>query len=306
MSAHHITLHANTDEGGGKVPNQDNCTIFKSKHFDALIVCDGMGGHTDGDWASKITINILTNKLQELAADPKLQSISTLFFEKVRNIITLANETLHNRATKLNSIVGTTLTILIIARDPKDRGTFIWSAHSGDSKIYLLNNQTMKTYYISKDHNRLNQSVELGEKLDNVETLTSCIGGRQEYQLKEKLFVLTNNGDLHKKDNLKSTPILIDDKVESLLFILCSDGMTCFIENDFNELPIITKDIVDEENHRILTEIKQFIPSNTTVEQATQHLIDVAKRNETWDNVTVGMALISINSHEFVNATINT
>ncbi|MCY7332878.1 MAG: protein phosphatase 2C domain-containing protein [Pseudanabaena sp. CAN_BIN31] len=234
-----ISYAAKTDVGVQRDRNEDDfVAIFQTRSIDGksqisdrshrglFVLCDGMGGHDGGEVASAIAVNSITDQFRPFWID-------TLPGEKKLNeIIINANQEIFakNETEQRQSLgrMGTTLVMLSI----HDLDVVI--AHVGDSRIYkVTNNLESKLEQITRDHEVLNQLLDLGIELEvalsrpDIHQLTQALGPNPSDRVDPAIqfFALT----------------------EPTLFLLCSDGLC---DNDAIEenwqthlLPILNKEI---------------------------------------------------------------
>lgn len=135
--------------------NEDSLAIsqllINSRPLVLAIICDGVGGYKNGDFASSYVINTLRSTLEYIKSAPDTPILSYLQFIK---------RTIYKCHTYLSSLAdpcGTTLTLVLIY----------------NRRCYLLNIGDSRLYYgkrvlrqISKDNtnqfNRLTQAIGLG------------------------------------------------------------------------------------------------------------------------------------------------
>ena len=145
-----MKLYAMTDVGRKREVNQDYVYVTDQPigpFPNLLAVADGMGGHKAGDFASKYTVNVLKEELQQTPLN-KPEEI-------LRNVVSVANHKLIEAAAtdiKLEGM-GTTLVAATIV------GNTLYFANVGDSRLYLIND---KIRQLSKDHSLVEEMVRLG------------------------------------------------------------------------------------------------------------------------------------------------
>lgn len=178
-----------TDETIGNLPN-------------LLVVADGMGGHRAGDFASKFTVEVLAEEVQN-CKETHPEAI-------LGNAIQAANERLLEEAEKDNRLegMGTTLVAATILDH------VLYFANVGDSRLYLINKEIRQ---LSKDHSMVEEMVRLG--------------GLTEEEAKH-----------HPDKNIITRAIGVKQKVEPDFFeyrlkggdiiLMCSDGLTNMVDDD--------------------------------------------------------------------------
>ena len=143
-----------TDPGKVRDHNEDNVIILNNRNNEFILaVADGMGGHTSGEIASKITIDTIKeefNKLETIGS--KEDAIDFL-----RNIVKDINEKIFDYTEKNpeSKGMGTTLVIAIKTND------YILYGNIGDSSGFVLKNNEL--HKVTKDHTLVNLLVSTGE-----------------------------------------------------------------------------------------------------------------------------------------------
>ena len=202
-----------------------------------FIVCDGMGGHEDGEIASKTTAEAIVeywsaNPLQPDDAGKVNQAIAAA----VNKMDRLVEEA------KGNINMGTTLTLAAIGTES------VLVAHAGDSRIYLLR-PGAGIIYRSKDHSLVQKWVDAGwlsPEEANEHPMSNII--TQVIQPQGQATVFPDVAELK------------DIKEGDYLF-LCSDGVTESID-DRTLVEIITKREMPD--HEKMNRIKHICLENST------------------------------------------
>lgn len=196
-----------TDIGNKRKVNQDSYIEIKeyinNKYVGLFCVADGMGGLSDGEYASNTAtqmsiqwyrknIDALTKKrINEKKLNKELKR---LFYE--------INEKIYVYGKQKNIKLGTTYSLLLILNEK------YYVVHAGDSRIYMKRNE--KLFLLTKDQTLVNDLVDRGlltkeqavsHPKKNV--LANCIG------CFENPCICIGSGNLD-----------INDK-----FLLCSDGL---------------------------------------------------------------------------------
>ncbi|MBP1757303.1 MAG: protein phosphatase [Firmicutes bacterium] len=171
----------------------------------ALILADGMGGHSKGEVASRIAVEFIASFLREDLVTPRsLADIGKRLPELIKkaNIKVYLASLDHEE----NRGMGTTLTTLVIKND---RLTF---AHIGDCRAYLLHNNILKQLTI--DHTLVQEMVDAG-------SLTA-----EETQNHPRRNVLTRALGFPEfiSPDVAQVPVAAGDTI-----ILCSDGLHGFV-----------------------------------------------------------------------------
>ena len=169
-----------TDIGNKRKVNQDSFIALSDEafghSFGVFCVADGMGGLSEGEYASRLatqkTIEWYKKNLTQLKKiwvnEKKLkESLKTLFFE--------INKIIYEYGIEKNIKVGTTYSLLLLI------GNKYYIVHAGDSRIYLKRND--KLFMLTKDQTWVNDQVDKGfmsqEQADNhpkKNVLANCMG----------------------------------------------------------------------------------------------------------------------------------
>lgn len=194
-----------TDIGKKRSLNQDY--VFTSETAignlpNLFIVADGMGGANAGDFASKYTVEVIT---EEIAAckDDNLEEI-------IRKAVTTANQKLRHKAMELEELSGMGTTVVVATCQEK----LLTIANVGDSRLYIVNEEISQ---ITKDHSLVEEMVRLGglskelaRSHPDKNIITRAIGATDD------LHIDFFNVNIKKGD----------------MILLCSDGLTNMLEDD--------------------------------------------------------------------------
>lgn len=174
--------------------NEDAC--LEQPRCGVWAVADGMGGHSLGEFASRLAIRSLMDlpnvgTLEERAAAAEARLLE-------------ANRRLRAEALRRDvPVIGTTIAALLAA---ENRFACVWA---GDSRIYLYRDGRLKQ--LTRDHSQLEavRSLHVGssdETLDRpaANVITRALGGHDHLEL-DAVGADVADGDL---------------------FLLCSDGLT--------------------------------------------------------------------------------
>lgn len=196
-----MKLIAKTDIGLVRATNEDTYTFIKKdeKNFIAFV-CDGMGGHLGGSYASSKTCDMLNDAFNALDLSKPLKNVGVWLFETLQNINTfiyqqsLENENLRG--------MGTTVSGVICLNND------LYYAHIGDSRIYLYSEYELQQ--ITVDHTYVNSLL-----------LNGLITYKQALKHPKK-HVLTNALGIKKDVSVDIGQVRLKDN-ENIL--ICSDGL---------------------------------------------------------------------------------
>jgi len=143
-------------------PNEDSLFAAKGmrtdsptpQNFGLFVVADGMGGHANGQDASRLAIQtIIDYVLPRLLKDAELHGngFAQLLVEGVKH----ANQAVHQHNMERHGDMGTTVTAALVV------GATAYVANVGDSRTYLYRKSTGLTK-ITQDHSVVASLVEAG------------------------------------------------------------------------------------------------------------------------------------------------
>ncbi|MBF0104633.1 MAG: Stp1/IreP family PP2C-type Ser/Thr phosphatase [Deltaproteobacteria bacterium] len=243
-----IEAYGLSDVGKKRTRNEDSFLV--SDALQLYVVADGMGGHSGGEYASRLAIASIEEVLQSLNSDPEATVISGVnseeadFGDRLRYSIEVAGQKIFDQALYDPELKGMGTTITSVIFDD----TLAYIANVGDSRVYLVRDNKIKQ--ITTDHSLVSEQMKAGlisakdakkHSLKNI--ITRSVGYQEEVEI-----------DIIKMD------CLANDKL-----LLCSDGLT---------------NMVDDES------IKEVIASKD-VQSGCRALINLANKNGGDDNVTV-------------------
>lgn len=238
-----------SDTGKIRTNNEDSFLELdlENSNFDGLllVVADGMGGHNAGEVASKTVVNSIENYFK--SEDHNLESDTTSYLKiSIEN----ANQEVLKASTENEELkgMGSTCTALLLSKDQ----TFI--AHVGDSRAFLVREKRIKQ--LTKDHTLAEQMLESGmiteEEVKNSPQRNMLI----------KAIGISKDVEVETYDPFKF------ESGDS--FLLCSDGLTEYIDDD-----------------EICSIINVHDP-----EKACKLLVNIANKRGGRDNITVQIAKV--------------
>ncbi len=252
MSTPEIQFAALTDVGRQREHNEDNFLV--DKKLGLFVVCDGMGGHAAGEVASALAVRTLHEEIKreaELLSDYASGGSGGARVSK-RDILNMlefavnrASSRVHAEAVKdaQKRGMGTTLVSLLVI------GTTAFIIYVGDSRIYLLRDGVLEQ--LTEDHTVRNELIkkrkmtrEQVEQIAQKNAITRAVGVYEHAE----------------------PDTLVVDLVQGDRFLLCSDGLCGYFEEDLESLG------------RHL--------SNPNADAAARSLIDAANEQGGKDNIT--------------------
>ena len=185
-----------SDIGVVRSENQDRAAVFSNGEQTLAILCDGMGGHKGGSFASSIAIDTFEKAFYNYVDEDEIDSW-------IKSTISLCKNEMARFAKNDPELfdMGTTLTAALITSNK----VFVFNV--GDSRTYIYNDLL---FQVTKDHNvrnyyieKYNYSPEEAAKLIPAAALTYSLGPDKKTQVdtfiisigyKTKYVILTSDG----------------------------------------------------------------------------------------------------------------
>lgn len=201
---------ARSDRGLVREQNEDSYRIIdcSSNTPFVFIVADGMGGHNCGEIASRMTVEYISDTVDQGSLD---FHSSDDMEQALNEIVKGANKAVIEASLEQpeTSGMGTTMTMAVIYENK------VTLAHVGDSRVYLVRAGSIRQ--LTEDHSYIGELVKNG-------TITI-----EEAKMHPSKHVITRA--------VGSSPALEAD-IMSLecekddIFVLCTDGLTNKLEED--------------------------------------------------------------------------
>lgn len=203
---------------GGKRPYQED-SMYPAKGESTpddrlFLVCDGMGGHDDGDKASAAVCRAMSTSILRAQPDSEGSFSQTLLQQAVDDAFLALDEA----DTHAKKKMGTTMTCLKLFSG----GAMV--AHMGDSRVYHIRSgstvEDTKIMWVTRDHSLVNDLIAIGEL-----TPEQARHSRQRNVITR---AMQPNMDRRPRADFH----LITDIQPGDYFFLCSDGMLEQIDDD--------------------------------------------------------------------------
>lgn len=150
-----------TDVGRVRTNNED--FYLADSDIGLYVVCDGMGGHSAGEVASKMTAEVVQREIAK-ASKPREKFLKSGKTSDIRalakvmeNALSTACKEVYKHASKKPELagMGTTCTAVLLAGHGKGL-----LGHVGDSRLYVFRNGAI--HQLSQDHTYVNELVKRG------------------------------------------------------------------------------------------------------------------------------------------------
>ena len=242
---------AHTDVGISKKINQDAFCLKIAKapgsSIAFAVMCDGMGGLNNGEYASALVVNAFSNWFEnELPSviDKNLQ-MSTVI-ERWKKIVLSQGKKILEYGQSRNISLGTTLTALLIINDKYA------NIHVGDSRLYkitdamhqLTKDQTVAAHEIEQQR----MTVDEAKNDRRSSILLQCVGASKTIVPDVQVGTLSEND----------------------AFMLCSDGFR--------------HQVTDEEMYGIIA--PHLLTSEKVMKKSLVDLVELNKSRNEKDNIT--------------------
>jgi len=205
-----VTAAVITDPGCVRDNNEDNGLHVKPSMAEdqpargtLTIVADGMGGHSSGEVASSMAVELISRYFYESEASSTDVALRTA-------IERASSEIFDSSVSDVKFFgMGTTVVALVI------EGNYGYVAHVGDSRMYRLRGETMER--MTDDHSQVMEMVKLG-----------IITPEEAESHEDKNVILRAVGTQPSVEVETYGPFQVEPGDE---YMLCSDGL-CDMAND--------------------------------------------------------------------------
>lgn len=252
----HITASVQTDAGCVRETNEDNgrhITPFSGESQNLrgtlTIVADGMGGHSSGEVASEMAVELISQFYYEDEAASSPAALKAAI-EKASSLIyqtSITDEKLYG--------MGTTVVALVLLKN----SAFV--AHVGDSRLYRLRGNEVQLLTI--DHSQVMEMVKQG-----------IISMAEAHTHDDKNIILRAVGTQPKVEAEVSELFQVEDGDE---FLLCSDGLSDMLEDaEISQVWLNSK----KDIHAAVEQLIQLAKDRGGHDNVTVGIVRVAQANE--------------------------
>lgn len=194
----------NTDIGLRRTNNEDVFYIDLKRGF--CLVADGMGGAAAGELASAIFAESVRETFSKISDLVKYSAT-----DLVKSAFQSANNRIHDHVSKYpgHRGMGCTAEVLLFTEDELILG------HIGDSRTYRYRDGILKQ--MTRDHSLVQGKIESGQ---------ITIKEARKHPLRNVILKAVGNAESSLPDIIRVKPL------ENDLFLVCSDGLTDFVDDD--------------------------------------------------------------------------
>ncbi|MDF9867077.1 serine/threonine protein phosphatase PrpC [Bacilli bacterium PM5-3] len=196
--------YAITDIGKARTSNQDQAFVYTNNNGDTIgIVCDGMGGHKAGAYASLLAAKTVLDCFIDASEFESKDDATTWLY----NAIMEANNKVKTKSDEEEKFkgMGTTLVITLVLKD------VVMIANVGDSRVYQCINGEIRQ--ITEDQSLVNILLKSGKINDdeainhpNKHVLMYAIGTMEDPQV-----------DIYELEKVESSLLMCSDGVYNLV-----------------------------------------------------------------------------------------
>jgi PPM family protein phosphatase len=183
-----------------QVGKRQNNEDFLGHNNNTIIVCDGVGGHTAGDFASKFVVKHTLKTTENTLECNKISIQQDL--AKVQKEL---NQIIEQRPVLVN--MGTTYTAIYISKQA------YFLAHIGDSRIYFVRPSENKIWH-TWDHSLVGELMRKNE-------ISREAGRHHPMGNRISRAIIANDNDNIVKADIRK----VDEIQKGDLFFLCTDGV---------------------------------------------------------------------------------
>lgn len=187
-----------------RTENEDSIGVFKTDNGILAIVCDGLGGNNAGEVASQLSVDTIYDNFKG--------SDQPDYSERIRESYEKANKAVFEKSVSDSELEGMSTTAeVLFLKDDK-----VYWGHIGDSRIYMFRNNKLEQ--ITKDHSFVQKLIDDG-----------VLSAEEAFLHPNRNIITKALGD--------GGPVEVDlNKIDINLdreyfFFVCTDGVTCTIEN---------------------------------------------------------------------------
>lgn len=220
-----VEAYGMTDVGRKRTHNEDSFLV--SDDLRLFVVADGMGGHSGGEYASRLAVSTIEEVIRSINTDPEATVISgvnsedTGYGDRLKYAIEVAGQKIFDQALYDSELkgMGTTITAVILDNQ------MAYVANVGDSRVYLIRGDKIKQ--LTTDHSLVSEQMRAGlisekdakkHKLKNI--ITRSVGYQEDVEI-----------DVTKFEVKK------DDRI-----LLCSDGLTNMVDDKEIQATVLGSD----------------------------------------------------------------
>lgn len=251
-----VTASVQTDAGCVRESNEDNGRHIKPFAGESektrgtlTIVADGMGGHSSGEVASEMAVELISEFYYSDEAETSPAALKAAIEKASAQIyqFSTTDEKFYG--------MGTTVVALVLLENTA------FAAHVGDSRLYRLRGNEMQL--LTLDHSQVMEMVKQG-----------ILSFEEAHTHEDKNIILRAVGTQPKVEAEVSEPFPVEpgDK-----FLLCSDGLSDMVEDqEISEVWLAAKGDI----HAAVERLIELAKTRGGHDNVTVGIVRVAEANE--------------------------
>jgi protein phosphatase len=236
-----MPIAGKTDTGKQRKMNEDAFFAEKIDKVYLAVVCDGIGGAKGGNVASSTAVNDFVKAFK--VASEKSKDYKVI----LKYAVASANEAVFLKTVARPELRGMGTTLVAFVFDTETREYY--AANVGDSRLYLIDDKSIALKQLTKDHSLVQNLVDDG------------LITKEESQEHPKKNIITQVVGIHEDFKVD----IITGKYESGIFLLCSDGLTDYVQE---------------------SDVEKYVAQYVDLEHCASELIAKANENGGGDNIT--------------------
>lgn len=245
------------ETGFKRQENQDSILAVCNGEMGLFVVADGMGGHSDGAYASKKIVAQFQAFWNEIRYSRYTFEQLT---EQVLSVLNKINSELYDYSESNGFICGSTISVLFIC------GNEYAVINAGDSPVFMVNRHTAK--HITTEHS-------YGE-------MVRKSGGN------EKSIPRHRRNHLIKAVGIepKIYPDVLSSRIdEKCVFMICSDGISRYYQD--KKIFRLLKDVVNGKlmYSQVLEDIKKYVEKKGAADNFSIIIVECLKNNSETDSI---------------------
>ncbi len=242
-----VGCHREVNEDSYLQVQPEDAKLLK-KRGALFVVADGMGGHSAGEIASRMAVDILNREYYALPGDAQAALTAALC---------QANREIYEAALKNEEMrgMGTTCTALVLQDDAA------LSAHVGDSRLYLIRGNQI--HLMTEDHSYVMELVKKG--------VLSSQDARRHPDKNIILRAVGSHSEVEVSTWQEPFPVHGGDT-----FLLCSDGLYDLVEDEE-----IRKAVIRDEPRQASENLVELAKERGGHDNITVGIVKVKPQNKT-------------------------
>lgn len=221
-----------THEGRVRAVNEDS--LITRSDIGLWAVADGMGGHENGQWASRTVVEALA----EIAATGEFESD----LAGARDALGAANDRIRQEAEARGNRMGSTVVLLMAD------GHRYACAWVGDSRAYRLRDRKLER--LTRDHTQVQDMIDRGILKEE-----EAAGHPMSHVLSRAVGV----------EEVLKVDVVSDDLRTHDVFLLCSDGLSGVVSPEEIEAHLLASDPATAARNLLELTLSRNAPDNVTI-----------------------------------------